>query len=621
MSFLVPSAFWLLLLVAPLLWLWRFQQARRTVIIPSLAPFRHLREHVPKAHWVRVNLLLLLQLLLLCTLIGALAKPRLHGKFTRPHRTIIAVLDNSASMRAATGGTTAFQRARAEVLRVAGDLSVHDRLALVATAPPQLVTSPWVSGAAAARAAVSRVQVTDAPGDLAGAIHLAQSLAADQRMHRFIIATDEAAPAGALPPSVEWHAVGRPLPNVALTQFELSGALAANTPLSATVEVINFADVEQTAEVTLMNSTVAVANHRMQLAPFERKSVVLGPFTLQAAESLTATVRASRDALSADNVSTIAHHGSASTPLVLEGITPAFRSVIERLVRNTTTLSLDPNPTSSETGGGAGATPIRVITGVPGATPQAPTLYLWPIEKRQSLQPVRVVDWDAAHAVTRYLTSVDRVPLMRARDVGWPAWARVVVWGSDGKQSLPLVGVGERAGFREVITAISWDEINFQDPRAVELLVLFLNICEWLAPSNHTLRAATGEALTAPFVPPGEIGVTLPTGEVRHMRHSGGAWEFADTWWAGTYVVASAGGPQTGGGRWQFHAALRDERESNVLELSSRLPQGLWSEAATPAPAPASPRPMERWLWWAAACLFLAEWMVYQRRVMARSAA
>ena len=87
-SFLSPAALWFLLVLGPLVWLWRFTQTRRTIVIPSLAPFRQLREQRPTSQWVPLNLLLMLQTLLLIALVGALAQPRLHGKWwARPHQT------------------------------------------------------------------------------------------------------------------------------------------------------------------------------------------------------------------------------------------------------------------------------------------------------------------------------------------------------------------------------------------------------------------------------------------------------------------------------------------------------------------------------------------------------
>jgi len=125
----------------------------------------------------------------------------------------------------------------------------------------------------------------------------------------------------------------------------------------------------------------------------------------------------------------------------------------------------------------------------------------------------------------------------------------------------------------------------------------------------------TGTEFRVPYLPPGELRVELPTGERVTTQHTGGPWEFTETWWAGAYRVTSAGN------RWAFHATLSDEQESNLLAPASRVPEGLWATAsAASASQTVPPRPIERWLLWFALGCFVAEWFLYQRRVTMRSA-
>gem|GEM_PF-3258541 len=609
MSLLAPSALWFLLLLGPLLWLWRFQQTRRTILIPSLAPFRHLREQLPKAQLVRINWLLLVQVLLLLALIGVLARPRLHGLFAvRPRHTIAIILDNSASLQRQTGGASAFLQARGRALQALNHWQPHDRILVVSTTPATLVTSHWVTTAADARAAIYRVQPTDAAGDLAGAVQLAQSLAGESGLDRLVVATDLPPPDHALPSWLEWHQVGRPEPNVTLHDVAVSSRGSAGTPL-ITATVNNFAEVPQTVELLLAGGASKTIQQSLALQPQERKTVVIEPASVDPTHPLTVTIRAPRDALEADNTVILASQEAQTVAVRLVDLAPAVQRFLTRLVQSTPTLT-EATATLAED-----APRLDVVAQLSSEPPTAPTLYLIAKSTRTRTQPLRIVDWDTTHPTTRFLTSVDQLPVSAIVPVTWPDWARPVVWGSDGKQSRPLVGVGEQHGFRAVVTALAWDEINVEEPRTVELLVLLLNVCHWLAPTNRYWYVSTGTPFSLPVVPAGEVTVRLPTGAAQTLHHAGGPWEFTETWWAGTYTVSA------GALRLSFHAHLTDETEANLLQMAASLPESLVDRPPpVAATTPTQPRPLDRWLLWMGACLFVLEWFVYQRRISVRSA-
>jgi hypothetical protein len=606
MSFLSPTALWLLALLGPLLWLWRFQQDRRTIVVPSLAPFRALREQLPKFHMVQINWLLLLQILLLIALIGTLAKPRLHGLFAiRPQQTTAIILDNSASMRAESSNSVAFLRARGQAVRAAKALKNGDRMLVVSTAPPTVMSVQWVTETVAVRRAIQEITPTDMGGDLAGAIQLVQSLAGTSGIDQLVVVTDRLAPE-TVPEWVHWRSVGQPAPNIALTFVDVAPRLAVGVPLTLQGTVVNYAPMSQRVTVHVSTQDATLARRTVMLEPFARATVLIEPLELVTLQPITIAVAAAHNDLSADDTVVLSPSDIQTIGIHID-VDAEMSRILTRLVTSADGFILSALAQRE-------IPQLRIVQTAPDAIPSLPTLYVHPASRR-GLRRVRIVDWDAEHPVTRYLASADQLQLQMYTDTVWPVWAQPVLWGSDGQTSWPLVGVGVRNGMREVVTRLAWDRLNFEDARSVELIILLLNMCQWLVPTNASIHIGTGESFTAPSVAEGRVHVVMPGKHTRTLMHPGGPWSFAETYWAGQYQIATAADQRT------FHAYLRDAHESNLQQMSARVPRGIWRAGTREGELPpVVPRPVHRNLLWIAAALFAIEWLLYQRRVRIRSA-
>ena len=109
MSLLSPLALLWLGSVAALLWLWRLSATRRQTRVPSLVPFVHLLRRPPhRRSRLFINLLFWLQLAALIILAFVLAQP---VWFRPATKTVLVIVDTSASMEARLRGPSAFTRA------------------------------------------------------------------------------------------------------------------------------------------------------------------------------------------------------------------------------------------------------------------------------------------------------------------------------------------------------------------------------------------------------------------------------------------------------------------------------------------------------------------------------
>ncbi len=171
------------LTAAALVVLYLVRLRRRVVTVPWIALFR---EALPDQRTTRFftrlkNLLSLLLVLIVAALIAlALGQPRIAEEEDEA-RTIVLVIDASASMQARVAGgdaTTRFDRAKEAALALLADLGATDRAIVLAASAHAEVVHPMSSEHALLVQAVRALDPTDTPGDAREALAWAASLCA-----------------------------------------------------------------------------------------------------------------------------------------------------------------------------------------------------------------------------------------------------------------------------------------------------------------------------------------------------------------------------------------------------------------------------------------------------------
>jgi hypothetical protein len=227
MSFANPAALWLLLSVPPLLALYFLKARRRRVRVPSLLPWQSFVRNQKQARpWDRFRRhdLLWLQLLALGLLTLALAGPQVPGRKLLG-RSVVWVVDGSASMAAAAPAPSRFERAQSLVLGEVGQLGAADEGMLVLAGPEPRVAASFTRDKDQLRSAVRAMRPTQAAARLAPAMDLAAALARSRPERTLVVVTDGSD--RGLATAVERHRatrveiVGRPAPNVAITALDL----------------------------------------------------------------------------------------------------------------------------------------------------------------------------------------------------------------------------------------------------------------------------------------------------------------------------------------------------------------------------------------------------------------
>lgn len=173
------SLLWTLPVLGGIILLWKLKLNRKPLTVPSLRLWQGLyddKQANTPFNKLRRSLLLFIQLLAAFLLIFALSSPYVPGLAPAP-RTIVFVVNTSASMNATDVGPSRFEAARAACRRdIAGQLREFDSGALLCVGRDVILTVPFTNRKQLLLDGLNRLAPTDESPDIAGGIALAGSI-------------------------------------------------------------------------------------------------------------------------------------------------------------------------------------------------------------------------------------------------------------------------------------------------------------------------------------------------------------------------------------------------------------------------------------------------------------
>jgi len=173
------NAWWFLLLI-PLIIFYFLKLRRPRMEIPSLALWRQVisdqRVNSPFQKFKR-NLLLLLQILLLCVLVISAMQPYLNSG-TQRGQNLPVLIDTSASMAAldAPGGKSRLAEAKEKVHKLIDDLLPEQQLCLISVNSSARRLTDFTSNKRLLRESLDQLEVSHVPSHLEDGFRLAQAL-------------------------------------------------------------------------------------------------------------------------------------------------------------------------------------------------------------------------------------------------------------------------------------------------------------------------------------------------------------------------------------------------------------------------------------------------------------
>lgn len=546
---------------------------------PALSSSRPLRR-------IERTLLLLLQVVAACALGLGLARPEVVAT-SLGGGGLVLVLDGSFSMRARDVAPTRFDRARAEAEALLRRARPGQQVAVVVAAPrPELLT-PLTSDLGRARDALRGASPWDAPGDVAGAVALARSLAPAGRV-RVAVWTD--ASHGRLPalPGVAYHVVGRSDDNVGITAFRVFRDPARE---EAFLRVQNFGSLSRTVPVVVRLGTTPIARATLQLGPGQARSLTV---PLGGGGRLRAELQV-EDAVPEDNVAeTLAGPSPMPSVLLVGPADPDLLRLLGALPAGRVAATSRADPALW-----AGFDVVVLNRVAPPALPPGNYLVLGavpgglPVDADGVLPQSAPAAWDPTDPLLRFvdLRGIHVTGALRLEVSG----GRTVV-----DAGSPLVWAYEGRGVRVVLFAFSLDRTDL--PRHVAFPVLLTNVLLFLGGSPP--EGVVGEGFQLPSGGASRAVLTAPDGSRVPVRAEGGVLVLPPFRRAGIYRLED-------GGRTREIAVSRPPGDA-----------GLIRPGRPPAPlGDAAERSLLRarvslwpWLLGVAAAAALGEWALATRR-------
>lgn len=305
-GFLVGSGAWLFLLLIPLVIFYFLKLRRPRLEIPSLALWRSVlndrRVNSPFQRFKR-NLLLLLQVLLLCCLALAAMQPFWPGGADRAEYLPV-LIDTSASMGAldAEGGETRLDAARNEVRRLIDNLLPKQRLALIAVSSTARALTEFTDNKRVLHEALDRLQVTPVASRLEDALRMTQALARTVSIETAVLYTDGNVPPEVdfeLPYTLNFQKLPPAGPNIGITA---ANARRSGTHWDVFARVDGSATAQIAANVELMQNGVRVGEDRISLDPGQSQRIVFHVESEGAASLEIRLKPETFDSLASDNV-------------------------------------------------------------------------------------------------------------------------------------------------------------------------------------------------------------------------------------------------------------------------------------------------------------------------------
>jgi Ca-activated chloride channel homolog len=618
MRFLSASALWWLLLSAIIIFFYLLKLKRQRRVVPSVflwqkaleeieanAPFRKLRR----------SLLLLLQLIALAAIVFALARPLVKTRALATGSSII-VIDSTASMGAKDeDGSSRLQRAKQLAGEMIASLGGDDRAAIVESSSRVTVRRSFTSDRAALSSAISEIQETDAAGNLADALLLAEQLAKAERDASIVVISDgggSAASPGNSPATAFNNSpnalrstalrlvrVGRRADNVGIVAMNSRASQSSNRE-ELFASIANFGEQSRTVNLELKIDGRITDARSVNLAANDRTAVVFD--SLPQSGGLAQLQVYADDDLAADN---LAYAMLSDARKVRVAVASENPFLIQALAVNSTIEARKLNSPDAPLDGFDCIITEGVISAETLAS-NKPLLALNPLDVAGfwnaggAIENPSITSIDRAHPVNSYLSYADLHIESAVKQSPGPWLKPIVQSGADG-----LIWAGDN---QRRVMMVAFDLAKSDLPLKIEFPILLANSIAWLVgrdavADERAIRA--GQPVTVRATA-NSAQITTPDGEATELTLRDGAALFADTLRTGLYEVKDAQG---------FAVSLLSEAESNTTPRDSiQTRQG---EIGGQTETFASEREFWKWLLLAALVVLGFEWWVYHRRIAA----
>lgn len=616
LGFLAPAAAWLFALLGPLVVFYFLKLKRQRLEVPSLVLWRRvLEDHRVNSPFQRFrrNILLILQILLLCLLALAAMQPIADRRSADEARTAV-LIDCSASMGATDDrGITRLQEAKDRAIELIEGMHSDMEMAVIAFSNTARQMSGFSDNPRILRDAVEAIEVEDVPSRLEDALRVAEGLNTTYPYNTLVILSDGNLPEQTdfqLPfEKVDYQRLRPAAPNVGITALNARRGSGGRWDVLVQVEASGAEPVPATVRIEAEGYDERTETVSVQPGTPERIPLRLGG---EEAVSLTAEVEARGDSLESDNRAWL--EVPPSRPVTI--YVPTRITTFRRVLRFAPDALLYPDPDVP-----APDAYDVVISDDAEDLNQPARIYLMndavPPDVADLVEPapgssVEVVDWD------RRFPLLDHVVLDEMVAYGVPVSRRGVLDVDFEDRGYQVAVHGDRGPMLlhrrsegRVHFYLTFDTDRSTLPLRVGFPVMVSNLIQ-VAASESGLSGVsahkTGVLTLDPGLPAGSYRVKAPGGGVRVMEVG------ADG------ILSGVPAPEAGiyefdgpGSKFRVGVALLDESET-LLQSREALQLSGGVEVEVAQQELRGDRPFWRLLAAVAFGLLLVEWWYYNHR-------
>ena len=608
MNFLSPLAFAFAATLPVVVVFYLLKRKRVVKLVPSTLLWqKFLAETQASAPFQRLrhNWLLLIQLLLLLLAILALARPYFAGT-TKGGRTLVAILDGSASMQSLDESPSRFEKARKEALQLVDGLHPNDKLVVLLAAGTTEVKQSPTSEKAALRRAIESAKPSDSPTRLSEAMKLAETLIQNNTQAEIHLFSDGATDSLAsfenkgLP--VVFHTVGTRHVNVGIVNLDVRSNPDNPEQRAVFATIQNASTNQQDLRAELVFDEKVVDVKTLSLKPKESSPQV---FLVDQPKDGVFTLRLDvQDDLAVDNTASVV--SLLPQPVKVLLVTPGNR-FLEKALKAVSTVELTK---VAQLDDATGYDVVVLDNTTPSVIPKANLIAINVVHTNwfsawQRIEAPPIVDWKTSHPLLRNV-SFDNVQVAESFALKMPSWGLPLVEAPN----TPLLVAGELNRQRTIW--IGFDTLQSTWPLRISFPIFIANAVDWLNPASEkasSLAVKAGEPLRVGLGDSAASAeITLPDGSTRTRSIDANRHEllFGETQRQGVYKV------KEGTNQITFCVNLLDNLETDTTPRKE-IQFGAYTKIASTTKRQAN---LEVWRWFALTAFFilLFEWWFYHRR-------
>lgn len=513
---------------------------------------------------LKLNILMLLQLLILAVLIFSLASPVI-SKSAEDARNIVLVIDTSQSMSATDADGTRLEAAKQKANAVLSKLPDGAKISLIATADRARVIFVNSQDKRAVMRSVNALEPEGSTTSITNALRLGSSIASRVSDSRVYVISDGCFEniTSSMSAPITFVQVGRGGDNVAIRAASLLESPSPPHAPQLFVSVKNYASSVKKVLVSVYSSNELVDARQLTLEGRSMSSITFKD-GLNGVDTAEVRLRCEDD-LAIDNTAWALGPKGTLDKIALVTEDGMFLKEGLQAVSSAKVVTIAPRdwPKGSKDADFVvfdGFIPKEftgknmLIVNPPNAKGSAstPLFYASGFKKITSLEAL-----DPEHALLQHV-DFSGVSVARLKTTAIPAWMRVVAGGT----SAAAIAVGEDRGMRAIL--LSFDLVETDLPLRIAFPVLLANCIDYLTPAAagaSTTHISIGEAIAVrPEPRASSITIDYPDGQSTALAKT--ARVFMDTQAPGVYRIKRTNGDKVSSE--QFAVSLIAAGESEI---------------------------------------------------------